>query len=86
VPVTLVMVFGVMLLSKSLGFVSQVVVTGLIGTTGRADAYYFALSLVTVVSALVFGSAGSVLIPLYVEKRERKGAAEGRFAGVILTI
>lgn len=86
VPVTLVILFGVALLSKALGFLSQILVTSLLGTTGWADTYYFAFSLVNIVSALVVGSAGFAFIPLYIEKRERQGTARANeFANVLLT-
>ena len=86
VPVTLVILFGVTLLSKALGFLSQILVTSLLGTTGWADTYHFAFSIVNIVSALVVGSAGFALIPLYIEKRERQGTARANeFANVVLT-
>jgi putative peptidoglycan lipid II flippase len=83
---TLVAIFGITTLSKVLGFLSQIVVTGLIGTTGHADTYYFAFSLVNIGSSLVVGSAGFILIPLYIEKKEREGvAAANAFANGVLT-
>ena len=86
VPVTLVILFGVTLLSKALGFLSQILVTSLLGTTGWADTYHFAFSIVNIVSALVVGSAGFAFIPLYIEKRERQGTARANeFANVVLT-
>jgi putative peptidoglycan lipid II flippase len=86
VPVTLMVLFGVTLLSKALGFLSQILVTSLLGTTGRADTYQFAFSLVNIVSALVVGSAGFAFIPLYIEKREHQGTARAnQFANAVLT-
>jgi putative peptidoglycan lipid II flippase len=86
IPVTLLAVFSITLLSKLLGFLSQVLVTSLVGTTGQADTYYFAFSIVNILTALVIGTAGSVLIPLYVEKKEREGTARANeFANVVLT-
>jgi len=86
VLVTLAAVFGVTALSKVLGFLSQILVTSLVGTTGAADTYYFAFSIVNMVSALGIGAAGFVLIPLYVEKKEREGMAQANaFANAVLT-
>ncbi len=86
VLVTLAAVFGVTLLSKALGFLSQILVTSFVGTTGAADTYYFAFSIVNTLSALGIGSAGFVLIPLYVEKKEREGPAQANaFANTLLT-
>jgi len=86
VPVTLVILFGIALLSKALGFLSQILVTSLLGTTSRADTYHFAFSLVNIVSALVVGSAGFAFIPLYIEKRERQGPARANeFANGVLS-
>lgn len=83
---TLVTIFGVTVLSKALGFLSQVLVTSLVGTTRQADTYYFAFSIVNIVSGLVVGSAGFVLIPLYIEKKEREGiASANEFANAVLT-
>jgi len=85
-PVTLVILFGITLLSKALGFLSQILVTSLLGTTSWADTYHFAFSLVNIVSALVVGSAGFAFIPLYIEKRERQGTARANeFANVVLS-
>ncbi len=86
VSITLAMVFGVTLLSKALGFLSQILVTSLVGTTGMADTFYFASSIVNIVSSLVVGTFGFVLIPCYVEKKEREGiAAANAFANGVLT-
>jgi len=83
---TLAAVFGVTVLSKVLGFLSQVLVTSLVGTTGAADTYYFAFSIVNTFSALGIGTVAFVLIPLYVEKKEREGVAQAnRFANAVLT-
>jgi putative peptidoglycan lipid II flippase len=69
-----------------LGFASQILVTSLVGTSGAADTYYFAFSIVNTISALGIGSASFVLIPLYVEKKERDGVAHANaFANAVLT-
>jgi putative peptidoglycan lipid II flippase len=86
IPVTLLALFCVTLLSKLLGFLSQILVTGLVGTTGQADTYYFAFSIATILSALVLAPAGFVLIPCYIEKKEREGTARANeFANAVLT-
>jgi putative peptidoglycan lipid II flippase len=83
---TLLSVFVVTLLSKALGFLSQVLVTSLFGTTRQADTYYFAFSIVNIVSGLVVGSVGFILIPLYIEKKEREGVVSANeFANAMLT-
>lgn len=83
---TLVAMFGITLLSKGLGFLSQILVTSLVGTSGTADSFYFASSMVSIVSSLVIGTVGFVLIPCYVEKKEREGiAAANAFANGMLT-
>lgn len=83
---TLLSVFVVTLLSKALGFLSQVLVTSLVGTTRQADTYYFAFSIMNIVPGLVVGSAGCILIPLYIEKKEREGMASAKeFANAVLT-
>jgi putative peptidoglycan lipid II flippase len=83
---TLLSVFVITLLSKALGFLSQVLVTSLVGTTRQADTYYFAFSIVNIVFGLVVGSVGFILIPLYIEKKEREGVvAANEFANAVLT-
>ncbi|MEW6582559.1 MAG: lipid II flippase MurJ [Actinomycetota bacterium] len=79
-----VAVFG--LLSRALGFVREVVISGAYGTTGAADAFVSALFLVNTVAAVLLYTLVTLVIPAFQQEREGHGersawALAGAIAG-----
>lgn len=58
---------------QAIGFVRALVIARLYGTGPALDAYYAALTLPSLVGAMITISAEAALLPLYLERRERAG-------------
>ena len=79
-------IFGLGAISKVLGLLSQILVTGLFGTTRLADTFFFSLSIQTTVATAIGGSVPAILIPKFVEFRNQGRREDARrFASVIVT-
>jgi putative peptidoglycan lipid II flippase len=79
-------IFGLGVISKVLGFLSQIVVTALFGTTRLADTFYFSFSIQNTVANGIGGSVPAILVPKFVELRNRGRHEDARrFASIILT-
>ncbi len=67
-----VALFGI--LSRALGFVREIVLAGVYGTTAQTDAYVNALFLVNTVAAVLLYVLTTLMIPVFQQERERRGA------------
>lgn len=66
-----VALFGI--LSRTLGFVREIVLAGVYGTTAQTDAYVNTLFLVNTVAAVLLYVLTTLLIPVFQQERERSG-------------
>ncbi len=61
------------LLEHGLSFIKSLLIASYYGTSGELDAYFLALAPFRLVSGVLFGATQAVLIPRYLELKEKKG-------------
>tara|TARA_B100000214_G_scaffold175236_1_gene126010 strand:+ start:1605 stop:3128 length:1524 start_codon:yes stop_codon:yes gene_type:complete len=87
---TLVTILTLILITfgaKFLGFLREVMIAQKFGTSSQSDSFFIALTLTTLLGALIGQSMNTVLIPLFSELKNQKGyKGKNRFTNNMLTI
>ena len=71
-------IFG--LISKLLGFVREMIVAGLFGTTGALDAVFIASSAITVLVGIFMGGITNLFLPNYLRIKEKDKLGSRKYA------
>jgi len=76
-----------MLISKCIGFVREMVIAGYYGTSYITDSYVMAIAVPTILFGGIFGAVATAYIPVYSKVSEDKGDREGNlFTSEIINI